>query len=279
MPRLLSFLPTFQADRRLLVAAVCLAACGGPPTAAAPDQVVVETSLPVPVQHLKTEVLSAHPHDPGAFTQGLLWSDGRLLESTGLYGRSTLRRVVPETGEIVDQRELDGGYFAEGLADLGDRLVQLTWKSGIALVWDRSTLELVDQWSYNGEGWGLTFDGEHLILSDGSPRLTFRSTEDFRWLSTLEVTLDGDPVRDLNELEWVGDRIYANLWGKDRIVRIDPQTGEVDAVIDASGLLSTTQSGMVDVLNGIAYDPATETFWITGKFWPKMFRVRFVPVD
>ncbi|MEM8932958.1 MAG: glutaminyl-peptide cyclotransferase [Acidobacteriota bacterium] len=231
------------------------------------------------MQKLSIEIVATYPHDPGAFTQGLLWSDGRLYESTGLYGRSTLRLTVPETGEILERRELDGGYFGEGIAEIDDRLIQLTWKTGIALVWDRERLEIVDQWSYNGEGWGLTYNGEHLILSDGSPRLTFRRPDDFQWVSTLEVTLDGKPLRDLNELEWVDGRIYANLWGKDRLVRIDPTTGAVDAVIEAEGLLTPAESRMVDVLNGVAYDPASKTFWLTGKFWPKMFQVRFVPSD
>jgi glutaminyl-peptide cyclotransferase len=234
---------------------------------------------PQPVERLKVRVLSVHPHDPTAFTQGLLFQDGRLYESTGLYGRSTLRLTEPETGTVLERKDLDGGYFGEGLALVGDRLYQLTWKAGVVLVWDRASLEPVDEHGYNGQGWGLASDGERLVMSDGSSRITFRAADDFRWLSTVEVTLDGEPVERLNELEWVGDRIYANVLGEERILRIEPQSGRIDAVVDASGLLTPQERRMVDVLNGIAYDPATETFWITGKFWPRMYRAVFEPIS
>ncbi|MEM6797032.1 MAG: glutaminyl-peptide cyclotransferase [Acidobacteriota bacterium] len=232
---------------------------------------------PSTVLQLRAEVVDSFPHDPGAFTQGLQWFDGELYESTGLYGRSSVRRSEPRSGRVIVQRDLDRAYFGEGLALLGDRLVVLTWKSGVALLLERETLELVDQWGFNGEGWGLTYDGSSLIMSDGTSRLTYRNTEDFGWLKTVEVTLDGKPVQRLNELEFVDGRLFANLWGEERIVRIEPESGRVDAVIDASGLLTPGESRMVDVLNGIAYDGESETFWLTGKFWPRMFQVRFVP--
>lgn len=234
---------------------------------------------PAAVEKLRVKVLSVHPHDPTAFTQGLLYLDGWLYESTGHYGRSTLRRSEPETGTVLERRDLDQGYFGEGLALVGQRLYQLTWKAGVVLVWDLATLEQVDEHGYNGQGWGLTSDGERLAMSDGSSRITFRSADDFRWLSTLEVSLDGQPVERINELEWVDGKIYANILGEERILRLDPETGEVDAVIDASGLLTPQERRMVDVLNGIAYDAGSKTFWITGKFWPRMYRVVFEPAD
>lgn len=230
-------------------------------------------------ERLRVEILAVHPHDPTAFTQGLLFAAGELYESTGLYGKSTVRRTDAESGRVLQRRELDPGYFGEGLAAVGDALYQLTWKAGVVLVWDRETLEPLDEHGYNGQGWGLTSDGECLYMSDGSSRLTVRSAEDFRWLSTLEVTLGGEPVERLNELEWVDGRIYANLLGEEVIVRIDPQSGAVDGIVDASGLLTPQERRMVDVLNGVAYHPERDSFWLTGKFWPRMYEVRFVPVN
>ncbi len=227
------------------------------------------------VQRLSIKVLAAYPHDPGAFTQGLVWDGGVLYESTGLYGKSSLRRAEPMSGQVLARRAVDPNLFSEGLAQVGDRLLQLTWKAGIVLVYDLASLELIDEYGFNGQGWGLAYDGSRLVMSDGTHRLTFRDPSDFRWLSTLEVTLAGKPVRDINELEFAGGSLYANIWGQERILRIDPDTGEVDAVIDASGLLSPDEKSRVDVLNGIAYDPVSETFWLTGKFWPRMFQVVF----
>ncbi|MEL7061760.1 MAG: glutaminyl-peptide cyclotransferase, partial [Acidobacteriota bacterium] len=185
------------------------------------------------IARLVPRVVDVHPHDPTAFTQGLIWHDGLLLESTGLYRRSTLREVDPRSGRVLRQRALEPEIFGEGLALVDDRLVQLTWQAGIALVWDRNSLEPIDRWGYNGQGWGLTYDGRHLVMSDGSDRLTFRDPNDFRWVRTLNVRQEGRPVSNLNELEWVDGRLYANVWSEERIVRIDPESGEVDAVIDA----------------------------------------------
>lgn len=230
-------------------------------------------------EKLVIEVLASYPHDPTAFTQGLLWHQGELYESTGLWGKSSLRRALPESGILLARHDLDRNFFGEGIAMVDGRLIQLTWKSGLALIYDPETLLPIDQWGYNGEGWGLAYDGERLIMSDGSPRLTYRSREDFRWLETVNVTLNGRPLAKLNELEYVDGKLYANVWGEDRIVRLDPKTGVVDASIKVEKLLTPAESRMVDVLNGIAYDPESETFWLTGKLWPKMFQVRFVPAD
>lgn len=239
----------------------------------------VEASPGEIVQQLSIQVLASYPHDPTAFTQGLQWHDGELFESTGLYGKSSIRRTLPETGEILVRHNLERHLFTEGLTLVDGKLVLLTWKAGLALVFDPETLNPIDEWGYNGEGWGLTFDGRQLIMSDGSPRITFRDREDFRWLRTVEVTLEGRPLPRINELEYVDGQIYANVWGEERIVRLDPETGRVNAVIRASGLLKPEESRLVDVLNGIAYDADSETFWLTGKFWPLMFQVKFVPAD
>jgi len=231
----------------------------------------------VVVERLSIKVLAAYPHDPVAFTQGLVWDGGVLYESTGLYGRSSLRRVEPMTGEVLERRMVDPNLFGEGLARVGGKLLQLTWKAGIALVYDVGTLAQVDEYGFNGEGWGLAYDGQRLMMSDGSHRLTVRDPEDFRWLETIEVRLAGTPVPNLNELEFAEGALYANVWGDERIVRIDPFSGAVTATIDASGLLLPEERARVDVLNGIAYDPVSRSFWLTGKFWPKIFQVVFVP--
>ncbi|MEM1182393.1 MAG: glutaminyl-peptide cyclotransferase [Acidobacteriota bacterium] len=228
------------------------------------------------VENLRLEVIDSFPHDPAAFTQGLIFDQGELIESSGLYGRSFISRTDPVTGQVLLKQPLDRAYFGEGVAVIDDRVVQLTWKSGVALVFDRNSLDLIDQWGYNGQGWGLAYDGERFVMSDGSSRLTYRSAEDFRWLETVEVTLEGKSVERINELEYVDGKLYGNLWGEERIVRLDAKTGVVDAIIDASGLLTPAESRMVDVLNGIAYDAESDSFWLTGKFWPRMFRVRFV---
>ncbi len=231
----------------------------------------------VAVERLRVEVIATYPHDPQAFTQGLVWDGGILYESTGLYGSSSVRRVDPMSGRVLLRRAIDPGLFSEGLALFGDHLILLSWQEGIALVLELTALEIVDQHTYPGEGWGLTHDGRRLVMSDGSDVLTLRNPTDFRALSTLAVTLDGHPVSQLNELEVAQGQIYANVWQQDFLVRIDPQTGKVNAVIDASGLLTPEESQRADVLNGIAYDPVSQTFWITGKLWPKLFQVRFIP--
>lgn len=228
-------------------------------------------------ERLTVEVLAVHPHDPNAFTQGLLWDQGKLYESTGQYGSSTLRQVDPATGTVLAQYDLDPGLFGEGLALVDGRLVMLTWQAGLAVVFDRQGLLPVDEFTYSGEGWGLALDGSRLVMSDGSSRLAFRDPHSFEILSTVDVTLDGRPLAKLNELEVVDGRIYANVWQDDRIVAIDPASGKVAAVVDASALRRSLLRPGVDVLNGIAYDPESKTFWLTGKLWPSMFQVVFVP--
>ena len=227
---------------------------------------------------LRAEVIESYPHDPQAFTQGLLLHDGALYESTGLYGRSSLRQVELTTGKVLRKVDLPAAWFGEGLALAGGRLVQLTWKEGVAPTYDLATFAKNGEFTYAGEGWGLCFDGTQFIQSDGSHRLIFRDPTTFAVIRQLAVGLDGKPVTALNELECVGDLVYANVWQTDRIVEISKLNGAVRAVIDAGGLLSPDEQGALDpaaVLNGIAYDPSDHTFLITGKLWPKLFRVRF----
>lgn len=229
--------------------------------------------------HLKAEVVSTYPHDQSAFTQGLLLHEGDLYESTGLYGRSTLRRVDLQTGGVFRRVSLPDELFGEGLARVGNRLVQLTWQEGRALVYDMLRFEQVGQFQYDGEGWGLCHDGKRLVMSDGSHRLTFRDPETFAVIGQVEVRTNGRPQARINELECVNGTVYANVWSTDRLLEIDPNDGHVRAVIDASNLLSEEERRALNpdaVLNGIAYDPATKTFLLTGKLWPKLFRVRFV---
>lgn len=226
---------------------------------------------------LTVEVLSVRPHDPAAYTQGLLLHEQVLYESTGRYGESSLRRVDPQTGRILHEVDLPADIFGEGLARCDNRLVQLTYRKQIALVYEIDTFGTLGRFSYQGQGWGLCHDGEYFIMSNGSATLTVRDSATFGVVDQIYVTRDGSPVINLNELECVGEEVYANIYRSDRIVRIDKDTGKVLADIDASGLLSLTERLSADVLNGIAYDSENETFLITGKLWPKLFEVRFVP--
>ena len=228
------------------------------------------------VPSIEYEILGTFPHDPAAYTQGLLFHDGHLLESTGRYGESSVRRVDVPTGEVVAQVAVDSALFGEGLARVGSELVQLTWKSGRAFVYDLTTFERLREFTYEGEGWGLCHDGESLWMSDGSSALERRDPETFAVLSTVEATRGGAPQRRLNELECVDDWIYANVYQTDIIVRIDKNTGEVLGEIDLSSVpLSARRPGDIDaVLNGIAYVPETGVFLVTGKLWPKLLALR-----
>ena len=228
------------------------------------------------VQSLRVDVLRELPHDTSAYTQGLLWWDGNLYESTGRYGESTLRRLDPATGAVVQQAAVPPAFFGEGLARAGDRLVMLTWMAERALVFNLRSFETIRTFRYRGEGWGLCHDGDRLIMSNGSDTLTFRDPDTFEPTGAVRVTLRGRPRDQLNELECVDGSVYANVWQEDFIVRIDPESGRVTQQIDAAGLLSRDEARGVDVLNGIAYQPEDGTFYITGKWWPKMFEVRFV---
>jgi len=228
------------------------------------------------VRSLRVEVLREIPHDTTAYTQGLLWREGWLYESTGQYGESRLNRIDPATGDVVQQQRISPAFFGEGLALIDDRLVMLTYKAERAFVYDRDTFEQLQTFGYSGEGWGLCYDGQRLVMTNGSDTLTFRDPLTFEETGSVRVTLRGRPQTQLNELACVGDLVYANVYQEDFLVVIDPESGRVTHQIDASGLLTAEEARGVDVLNGIAYNPNTETFYITGKDWPKMFEVRFV---
>jgi glutamine cyclotransferase len=227
-------------------------------------------------ERLGVEIVAQHTHDPQAFTQGLVWHEGTLYESTGLLGRSSLREVRLD-GTVLRKRDLAANMFGEGLELVGDELLQLTWQNGVLLRYDATTFEPTGTQRYAGEGWGLCFDGAALWMSDGSAKLTKRDPVTFEVEGSVEVSRDGKPLTMLNELECVAGSVYANVWTTDEIVRIDPTSGRVTAVVDASELRRV--AGVTDrdaVLNGIAYDEASGNFMVTGKLWPVLFEVRFV---
>jgi glutamine cyclotransferase len=223
-------------------------------------------------------VVKVYPHDPEAYTQGLIYRDGFLYESTGLNGRSSLRKVRLETGQVVQQRRVDQAHFAEGLADWKDSLVQLTWQSNVAFVYELGSFNPRRTFSYSGEGWGLTHDGKRFILSDGSDQLRFLDPETFREIGRIRVVDGRTPIRDLNELEYVRGEIYANVWHTDRIARISPETGRVIRWIDLRGLMSAGfKLDPEAVLNGIAHDAAGNRLFVTGKLWPRLFEIQVIP--
>lgn len=225
------------------------------------------------------DVLAVYPHDSDSFTQGLVWNGETFYESAGLYGESDLREVERDTGAVLRQTPVAPEFFAEGLAWVDDRLIQITWQESTAIVYDSESFEQVGTFTYEGEGWGLCYDGTRLIMSDGSDVLTFRDAQSFEVLDQVNVRVQRSPVPRLNELECVDGRVYANVWQTNFIVRINPATGMVDAVINAAGLLTEAESRSADVLNGIAYDVDRDVFYITGKLWPKLFEVRFIEVS
>jgi glutaminyl-peptide cyclotransferase len=221
------------------------------------------------------EVVQTYPHDPSAFTQGLAFRNGDLLESTGRFP-STVRRVRLADGAVLQRRDLEEDYFGEGLTEIDGRVVTLTWKNGKAFVWRTDDLTPMGEYAYTGQGWGLTDDGARLILSDGTPTLRFLDRETLAETGSVTVTLDGQPVRRINELEWIDGEIFANLWQTDYIIRIDPTTGVVTGLIDLTGLMPD-RSGLQptdDVLNGIAWDREGRRLFVTGKNWPQLFEIR-----
>lgn len=249
-----------------------------PPTTS-PSMDPVEPPATIPAEPVSVEpvIVRAFPHDPGAFTQGLVLRDGVFYESTGLYGESTVRIVDPGTGRVIRSRSLGEEFFGEGLELVGDRLIQLTWQEGTAFIWDAETLAPLGTFSYEGEGWGLCAQEDRLVMSDGSSRLTFRDRATFEPVGGIEVLRAGEPVEWINELECVGDLVYANVWQTEEIVIIDPGTGKVVGQIDASSLLDRLgPTDGIDVLNGIAYDTEDGSFYLTGKLWPEIFQVSLV---
>jgi glutamine cyclotransferase len=220
------------------------------------------------------QVVRVYPHDPQAFTQGLVFFDGFLYEGTGLNGQSSLRKVRIENGEVLQVKKLEERYFGEGIAIAGDSIVQLTWQAGVGFVYDRRTFERTRTFTYAGEGWGLTFDGTRLIMSDGSATLRFVDPDTLKETGRLEVKDGGRPVANLNELEMVKGELFANVWQSQRIARISPKTGQVAGWIDLRNILDPNDAAGVDVMNGIAYDAARDRLFVTGKLWPKLFEIR-----
>jgi glutaminyl-peptide cyclotransferase len=257
---------------RALIGAMALAVAGCAAAAPAPD-----VAPDGGVERLRPTVLAELPHDTDAFTQGIeLAPDGALYEGTGRAGRSQLRELDPATGAVRRQVPLPGTLFGEGITVVDDRIWQLTWQDGVALEWDRTSFTLLRQVPIEGEGWGLCRDGDRMVRSDGTDRLRFHDPDSFTETGSVAVTLDGEPVTELNELECVEGEVWANIWQTDRIVRIDPADGRVTAVVDAAGLLDAARRADADVLNGIAALGADE-YLLTGKLWPASFRVRFTP--
>lgn len=231
----------------------------------------------VPIYGYK--IVDSYPHDASAFTEGLVYEKGELYEGTGLYrdsGPSTLRRVDLQTGKVQRQIALDGGLFGEGVTIWDDRLIQLTYKDGIGLVYGKENLTEIDKFSYGTEGWGLTSDGLELIMSDGTENLHLLDPETFEERGRLQVRIGGVPLRGINELEYVRGEIFANIWPTDWIAIISPKTGNVTGLVDLQGILPKEDSSRVDVLNGIAYDEEKGRLFVTGKLWPRLFEIELV---
>ncbi|MBL8188299.1 MAG: glutaminyl-peptide cyclotransferase [Acidobacteria bacterium] len=235
-----------------------------------------QTTVPFRVQNFNYEVINTYPHDPAAFTQGLVYHQGFLYESTGLNGRSSLRRVELTTGQVLKNVAVDSIHFAEGLALFNNRLYQLTWQTQTAFVYDLDSFAPLKTFGYSGEGWGLTTNGQSLMMSNGSNQIRFLDPETFQIQRTISVTDNDRPVNMLNELEFIKGEIFANIWLADRIARIDPASGRVTGWINLAGLLSSEERNRADVLNGIAYDETGDRLFITGKLWPKLFQIKLV---
>jgi len=228
-----------------------------------------------PAPKYSYQIVNMWPHDSNAFTQGLILMDGKLLESTGQEGFSSLRRVELESGKVLQKVDVPEPYFAEGMTQLNGKVYQLTWQHKLGFIYDAQTFNRLGQFNYQGEGWGLTTDGQSLILSDGTPNIRFIDPANFQVTKTINVTDQNRPIRELNELEYVKGEIYANVWHDNRIATIDPQSGRVNSWIDLTGLMP--EGELLDpeaVLNGIAYDQASDKLIVTGKLWPRVYEIK-----
>ena len=254
---------------------LCLALFSGCHTDANGDRSASDPGSNAPVPKYGYQIVNIYPHDSNAFTQGLILVDGKLLESTGQEGTSSVRRVELDTGKILKEVDVPIPYFAEGLTVLNGKVYQLTWQHQLGFIYDLQSLEKVGQFNYEGEGWGLTTDGHSLIMSDGSNRLRYLDPSTFRVTKTLSVLDYKTPVEQLNELEFIQGEIYANIWHDNRIATIDPQTGRVKAWIDLTNLMPEGElQDSEAVLNGIAYDQANNRLFVTGKLWPRLFEIK-----
>ena len=255
--------------RMLVVLAALLAGCGA------------ADAGPVEPDRYGYRVLESYPHAADAFTQGLFFDGGALYESTGQYGQSSLRRIDLETGEVLQKTALPQSHFGEGAAMANGDIFVLSWREGTAFRFDPEQFTLEKSYAYEGEGWGLSFNGEELVMSDGSAQLRFIDPLDFTETRRLTVTLRGNPLHNLNELEWIDGALFANVWQTDALVRINPSSGAVTGIVDLRGLLSDEdhQQGATDVLNGIAYDGEKNVLYVTGKYWPKLFKIELVEMN
>jgi Glutamine cyclotransferase len=228
------------------------------------------------VRRYKVKVVNEYPHDETSYTQGIFFLDGEMIETTGQYGESTLRKVDLKTGNALKRFDFERKYFVEGSVELGGTIYILTWKNKVVFTYDAKTLEYKATWSYPREGWGLTTDGKQLIASDGSSKLYFLDSE-LKQQKVVDVTLNDRPLRMLNELEWIDGRIWANVYLTDMIAIINPSTGKVEATVDCTGLLpDKLKDEYTDVLNGIAYDPESRKTYITGKYWKRLYEITLV---
>ena len=224
------------------------------------------------------EIIESYNHDEMAFTQGLEFIDGFLFESTGLFGESTLRKVDLKTGKVLEFIDLEDQYFGEGITIMNDKIIQLTWISNIGFIYEKETFELVSEFSYPTEGWGITNNGIHLIMSDGTSNLFFLDPKTFETVKQIEV-VDKEPVINLNELEYINGKIYANIWYQDKIAIINPETGIVEGWINMTGINIEDSQDPTKVLNGIAYDSEKDRIFITGKRWSKLFQIKLIKID
>src|SRR4030042_488797 len=269
------YFKVFLVGLLLLAGAALVCSCSGPQEATPSP---TPSPTPTIASYYTYEVINTYIHDRDAFTQGLVYEDGVLYEGTGLKGRSSLREVELETGKVLQKLDLAAQYFGEGITIWGDEIIQLTWQSHVGFVYDKDSFELLHEFSYPTEGWGITHDGTRLIMSDGTSTLHFLDPESLEEIGSVQVSDDNGPVVRLNELEYINGEVYANIWQTYCIVKIDPETGKVIGSIDLTGLLSAedlTQS--VDVLNGIAYDAEHDRLFVTGNLWPKLFEIKLVP--
>ena len=275
MPMLPRIIPRSALIGTLLLSLVALGSCSN--DSDRPGTIAAEATIETPPVYSYT-IINTYPHDRQAFTQGLVLDQGTLYEGTGLRGRSSLRRVDLTTGNVLQSRALPAQFFGEGITVYGPHIIQLTWQSQVGFVYDKTNFTLIRQFTYSTEGWGITHDGQRLIMSDGTSVLYFLDPETLSETGRLHVQDDQGPVVRLNELEYVQGSIYANIWQTDRIARIDPESGRVTAWIDLTGLLPPEdRTERVDVLNGIAYDADQDRLFVTGKLWPKLFEIQIHP--
>ncbi len=262
----------------LLTIALLAPVCGARAATQGSASSAVDAPTPTEPPTSTFQVLNHWPHDPSAYIEGLVYADGAFFESTGLNGASSLRKVDAETGQVIASLPLDPEYFGEGLTLFNGKLIQLTWQSHVGFVYDLACFCLQRTFTYDGEGWGLTQDGQYLIMSDGTERIRFLDPVTFAVVKTINVSDYGQPLTNLNELEYINGEIYANVWLTNRIVRIDPMSGAILGWIDLTGLLpDADRSPSVNELNGIAYDDATDRLFVTGKNWPELFQIAIVP--